>query len=393
MKKEKNLALIYSAIGHALMHMFAAFYFVIVLAIEKVWLLPYEELLKLWVLGSLLVGLAAIPAGWLSDRWSRSGMMLVMFLGLGISSLLCGISYSKTTLFIGLTFLGLFCAIYHPVAIAWVINSSKKKGRALGINGIFGVMGIGLGGIFAGFLIEFWGWQMAFIVPAVFTLFVAVALGYHIFIKKIALKNSSTAEPTIPKKSKQLIGIALIMLVSIFCLGLVFQLTQTAVPKLLEIRFTNSLRFEAFGVGGLVAIIYGVSGLTSVLGGFLADRYPLKPVYSIGILLQAPLLFFAAQSSGIVLVLLLLLIVAFNTSVLPAENMLLASFTPHKYHGLIYGCKFILAFGAGPAAVLVVSKFYEITREFVGLFFLSSFLLCIVFLLAIFLPTKKPKQA
>ena len=44
MKKEKNLALIYSAVGHALMHMFAAFYFVIVLAIEKVWLLPYEEL-------------------------------------------------------------------------------------------------------------------------------------------------------------------------------------------------------------------------------------------------------------------------------------------------------------------------------------------------------------
>ena len=126
-------------------------------AIEKVWLLPYEELLKLWVLGSLLVGVAAIPAGWLSDRWSRSGMMLVMFLGLGISSLLCGISYNKTTLFIGLTFLGLFCAIYHPVAIAWVVNSSKKKGRALGINGIFGVMGIGLGGIFAKtFFLNFW---------------------------------------------------------------------------------------------------------------------------------------------------------------------------------------------------------------------------------------------
>ena len=81
MKKEKNLALIYSAVGHALMHMFAAFYFVIVLAIEKVWLLPYEELLKLWVLGSLLVGVAAIPAGWFSDR-SQAGraMMLVMFL-------------------------------------------------------------------------------------------------------------------------------------------------------------------------------------------------------------------------------------------------------------------------------------------------------------------------
>ena len=124
-------------------------------------------------------------------------MMLVMFLGLGISSLLCGISYNQTTLFIGLTFLGLFCAIYHPVAIAWVVNSSKKKGRALGINGIFGVMGIGLGGIFAGFLIELWGWQMAFIVPAILTLVAGGFLGYHILIKKLPLQNSSTAEPSL----------------------------------------------------------------------------------------------------------------------------------------------------------------------------------------------------
>ena len=93
MKKEKNLALIYSAVGHALMHMFAAFYFVIVLAIEKVWLLPYEELLKLWVLGSLLVGVAAIPAGWLSDRWSCTVWSRYSFLGLGISSLLCSPNY------------------------------------------------------------------------------------------------------------------------------------------------------------------------------------------------------------------------------------------------------------------------------------------------------------
>ena len=62
MKKEKNLALIYSAVGHALMHMFAAFYFVIVLAIEKVWLLPYEELLKLWVFQSLVFKICLIIA-------------------------------------------------------------------------------------------------------------------------------------------------------------------------------------------------------------------------------------------------------------------------------------------------------------------------------------------
>ena len=58
----------------------------------------------------------------------------------------------------------------------------------MGINGIFGVMGIGLGGIFAGFLIELWGWQMAFIVPAILTLVAGGFLGYHILIKNFRSK-------------------------------------------------------------------------------------------------------------------------------------------------------------------------------------------------------------
>ena len=64
-KKMNNssLILIFSSVGHAFMHMFAAFYFVIVLAIEDDWQFSYDELINLWFLGSLLVGLGAIPSG------------------------------------------------------------------------------------------------------------------------------------------------------------------------------------------------------------------------------------------------------------------------------------------------------------------------------------------
>ena len=124
------LNLTFSSIGHAFMHMFAAFYFVIVLAIESSWELSYDELIKLWSLGALLVGLGALPAGWLSDKWSRSSMMVIMFFGMGFSSILCGLSNDNTFLFFSLSILGLFCSIYHPVGIAWVVNSSKKKRKS-----------------------------------------------------------------------------------------------------------------------------------------------------------------------------------------------------------------------------------------------------------------------
>ena len=135
-KSTARLTTFYAATGHMFMHMFDAFYFVIVLAIEDDWQFSYDELINLWFLGSLLVGLGAIPSGWFSDRWSRSGMIAIMFIGLGIASISCGFSTNKFYLLISLSMLGLFCSIYHPAGIAWVVNSSQATGRALGFNNI-----------------------------------------------------------------------------------------------------------------------------------------------------------------------------------------------------------------------------------------------------------------
>ena len=175
-----TLTLIFTSIGHALMHMFAAFYFVIVLAIEDEWNITYDELIRLWTLGALLVGLGAIPAGWLSDRWSRSGTMTIMFIGMGISSIICGFSSDKIQLFIGLSLLGLSCSIYHPVGIAWVVNSTEKKGKGLGINGIFGGVGIGSGAFIAGLLIKFFNWKAAFILPGIISILIGLVLLFFI---------------------------------------------------------------------------------------------------------------------------------------------------------------------------------------------------------------------
>src|SRR3546814_5060575 len=122
-----RLALFFSCLGHAYMHLFTAFYFVIALSLEADWGIPNHELVKLWALGSLLVGLAALPAGWLGDRWSASGMMTVFFIGLGISGIVCGLVSSTTALMLGLAAVGLFRAIYHPVGVAGL---ATKIGRA-----------------------------------------------------------------------------------------------------------------------------------------------------------------------------------------------------------------------------------------------------------------------
>ena len=389
MENDSKLTVTYAALGHLLMHMFAAFYFVIVLAIEDDWKLSYDELLNLWFLGSLLVGLGALPAGWISDRWSRSGMIAIMFIGLGISSLLCGLSGNKVSLFISLSLLGLFCAIYHPAGISWVVNTSKETGKALGFNNIFGGVGIGLGAFFAGVLIEQFNWQAAFMLPGLISLVVGLSLTYHLKSGKISLKNISSERFKDNPEKNQMLKIAIIMLLSITCLSFVYQILQTSLPKAIDIRLTDSLDLSTSDIGYIVAAIYIVSGLMNYVGGILTDKYSEKLIYSIGIVGQGLLLLLIVSLSNYWLIAISLAIVAFNSSILPAENLLLAKFSPEKYQSLVYGIKFIVSFTVGPIALIMISRSYDLTGEFGVLYLAFGFVMIIMFLIVLTLPVKK----
>ena len=371
------------------MHMFAAFYFVIVLSIELEWHFTYDELISLWTLGALLIGLGALPAGWLSDRWSRSSMMVIMFVGMGLSSILCGLSNEQFSLFIGLSLLGLSCSIYHPVGIAWVVNSSEKKGRALGINGIFGGVGIGSGAFIAGLLIKYFDWKFAFIIPGIISLIIGIILFFFISNNLISFQNSKTKDLEENNSSHNLIIIACILLFSMFGLGLTFQIMQTSLPKVFDIRIAN---LSTFAIGSIISIIYGISGFMTLVGGFLADKFSLKKIYVIGIAAQVPCFYFIANFSGIPLIFVCLMAAMFNSSILPTENILLAKFTPERHHGLIYGFKFIVAFGSAPIAVFLISKIYEQTQEFTNLFYISFILMMFVTFCVLFLPVKNQKM-
>ncbi|HBA33367.1 MAG TPA: hypothetical protein DCZ12_04445 [Gammaproteobacteria bacterium] len=117
-------------------------------------------------------------------------------------------------------------------------------------------------------------------------------------------------------------------------------------------------------------MVYGTAAFMQLVGGYLADKYPLKRVYMTGLFLLAVSLALSAQTHSLVLALIILFAVFLNAAILPAENMLVAHFTPQKFHGIAYGLKFVITFGAAPLSVLIVAKVVEITSAFVWLFFI-----------------------
>src|SRR5579863_4680184 len=111
----------FSNLGHYYTHMFMLLYPTVVLALEKVFPLSYGELLSLSLPGFVLFGVAALPAGWLGDKWSEPGMLAVQFIGMGLAAILTGLANSPFMIGVGLSLIGLFASIYHPVGTSMIV--------------------------------------------------------------------------------------------------------------------------------------------------------------------------------------------------------------------------------------------------------------------------------
>jgi len=361
------LSLVFSCLGHAYMHLFGAFYFVMVLALESEWNLPYHELVELWTPAALMIGLMALPAGWLADRWSTPGMMIVMFLGLGATAILSGLADTPSELRWCLAGIGVFAAIYHPVGVAWVVRTSASRGRALGLNGVFGSFGIAASGIVTGTLIDVAGWRTAFLIPgcvSVLTGLVALAL---LWSGAFADRRHETSAEAEASRQVMMRGFGFLIFI-MGIMAIVTHATQIALPKLFELRMPDLVGTGTRGVGTVVAVVYVVSGATQILGGYLADRVSLKGLYVSGLLLLVPVQFFIAELHGAPLFVAATLGAFLGTGVLPAENMLLARFSPARHHGVAYAAKFVVAFCAAPVAVQMVAWIQERTGSFEWLF-------------------------
>ena len=155
-------------VGHFLDHLFTLiFATVAALALTREWGLGYGELLKYATPGFFAFGVFSYPAGWLADKWSREGMMVVFFVGIGLASIATGFAQTPLQVGIGLFVIGMFAAIYHPVGLAMVTQKWKNTGMRLAVNGVWGNLGVASAALITGYLIDHGGWRMAFIIPGV----------------------------------------------------------------------------------------------------------------------------------------------------------------------------------------------------------------------------------
>ena len=358
-----RLVVAFACTGHATMHILTGLYLTVVIGLVDVWTMPYDELIRLWILGSLMVGLGAPLAGWLGDRWSPSKIMVVFFLVTGGGAVAAGLVDGPTGMVIALACLGIGASIYHPVAFAWIVRHTVKRGRAMGIVGIFGSIGVAVAATIAATLTDWFDWRAAFLIPGAVSIIAGLALWAAIVLGIVVDRHADRVEQPAPER-QDLMRAFIVLTVTMVCGGLIFNAMQTALPKWFDEELTLLSGGSIAAVGAFVTLVYLIGAFSQIASGYLCDRIAPRTVYLGGLALQVPLLAILAGVSELPLLLLAAAAIFVGTGLTTAENLLLARYTPGHRRGLIFGLKFILAFGVAPIAVELVAFGYGVDGGF-----------------------------
>ncbi len=135
----------------------------------------------LWMVNAyeMVLGALIITTGSLADRFGRGKLLRIGLLIFGISSLAAFLSRSPTQLIIARIFMGTGAATIAPCTLSTITNvfPAKERGQAIGVWAGLNAVGLALGPIIGGMLVQHFNWNSIFIVniPVVI---VALILGW-----------------------------------------------------------------------------------------------------------------------------------------------------------------------------------------------------------------------
>ena len=383
--RSATLALVFAGVGHFFAHLLMLLYPTVVLVIEGRWGMSYGDLLSLSLGGFVLFGLGALPAGWLGDRWGADRMMVVFFVGAGGAAIATGFAGGPIAVALGLAAIGLFGSIYHPVGTAWLIRNATNRGRALGWNGISGSIGLAVAPFIAGALAQVLSWRAAFIIPGALCSAIGLALLCMVRTGNV-IAAAVDRRPEPPASRGDTVRTFIVLSFTMLVDGTISQAIPVALPKAFAAGLSRLTDGGTFDPGGFVTLVFLVAATGQLAGGWLADRFAMKAVYIFAWAVQAPLFFAAAQAQNVPLLATMMAVNYLGVLATPAENALLARYTPAKWRATAYGAKFVLALGVSTIGVKLVAITYDRAGSFAALWLALGGCAGFVALAGLFLP-------
>lgn len=376
--------------AHFIIHYLLLIFPTAALAIQQEWRLSYAETLRLGTAALIVFALATLPVGWLGDRLPRNYLMGAFFVGSGIAAIVTGFASGAVSLVIGLSLIGLFAAIYHPVGLAMISDLSDKQGIALAVNGVWGNLGLAGAAIATGFLTTAFGWRMAFLLPGIVTL--AIGCFYLLWFssRKAAIPPVWQEESYVALSTDGQLRILLLVAAAALFGGFIFNGVTMTMPKVLEERLSDrGVSLQAVGVAS--AIVFGVAAFSQLPVGRALDRFGARPVLLILLAVQGTVMLALSTSSGITAFALAVLLTTAIFAEIPVTSWLLARFVASQWRARAYSLEYLFSLGVSSAIIPVVAALHAGSGGFDLMFVVLAGAAAVVWCVALLLPTTTTK--
>jgi MFS family permease len=311
----------------------------------------YGPILALGTGMFVVYGLGSLPMGWLAERVGRPALLLAFFLGTGASMVAAGFAAGPWTLAIALFFSGAFSAIYHPIGTAMLVDAAGERvGAAVGVNGVFGNLGVALAPVVTAAVAAWLGWRFAFMLPGLVCIACGLLYWRNGLVDVARAKAASRPFPAIPRPIVRR-AVTVLLLIALTS-GFVFNGFTLLLPKLMEERLGGSPDLLPV-IGTLAFLVTLCGGLTQFTVGRLIDRTTLRRVFLPLAIVQAPAMWLLTGLDGWVVLPVSALLCASIFGQVTVNETMTARYVAPALRAKLYSIRFSVGFlgaaGASPA--------------------------------------------
>lgn len=339
---------------------------------------------QLGLLGSVFLwsyALASPVAGAVADRWPRHWIVALSLAGWSVVTVLTGAATGFAVLLGARVLLGLTESLYLPAATALLAehHAPATRGRAMSLHSIGLNFGVVLGGTFAGYLADGWGWRAGFWVLGLSGVVLALLAPRMLPPAPARVESRTvarTVRPAVIDAWRYLLRVPSyhVLLAKAMLAGVAVWIFLNWLPLYFHETFGMSL-----GSAGLAGtFMLQVSTILGIFaGGWISDRAVTRDprhrmlVQGGSYLAAAPFLLFFLNRPGVVLVTLAVSFFSFFRGLGQAnENPVVCEVVPVRFRSTALGLMNMSATAAGGVGVLlagVLKRSWGLGAIFAGL--------------------------
>lgn len=228
-----------------------------------------------------------------------------------------------------------------------IVSYAEKLGAQMGINGVWGNLGVASSALVTGVIGQYLGWRWAFIVPGTVTVLIGIAFAMTVVHED--RKAPGRPQPGARRQGRH-VRVVLSLLIVVIAISTTFNAVTVALPKLFAERLADLTKSPAL-LGVIAAGVYVFGAMTQYTIGKLLDRHSLKTVALPLSFMLAPFLYLAASLSNLPLIVVSIGIVMGAFGQVTVNDAMVGKYTTEEWRSRAYAVRYFVGFTAAGASV------------------------------------------